>query len=82
MVFDKLDNVGLNDNKRSTKLLNRFKFFNCRSPDFKSPIGPPKNREKPYNRVVVWVFGRNAGYNNLIQPQQYTVAIKCKNFQL
>ena len=27
MVFDKLDNVGLNDNKRSTKLLDRFKLF-------------------------------------------------------
>ena len=43
---------------------------NCRSPDFKSPVGPTKNLERHYNRVVVclfgWLVGCNAGYNRLI----------------
>ena len=30
---------------------------NCRSPDFKSPIGPTKNLERHYNQVVGWSVG-------------------------
>ena len=33
----------------------RLIYTNCRSPDFKSPIGPTKNLERHYNRVVVWL---------------------------
>ena len=34
----------------------------CRSPDFKSPIGPTKNLERHYNRVVVCSVGRSVGW--------------------
>ena len=35
------------------------KVINCRSPDFKSPIGPTKNLERLYNRVVVRLVVRS-----------------------
>ena len=59
------------------------KFFttNCQSPDFKSPIGPPKNLETLYNQVVVrslfvvWSFATlviTASSNSKCSPADQT----------